>query len=94
MKIFTYSLTLALSGSIISEKGGDAMNQPIRISLAAARVNADLTQKEAAKKLKINVSTLQNYETGKTCPNWDMIHRMESLYGIPMDYLNFQKNSL
>lgn len=70
------------------------MNQPIRLSLAAARVNAEMTQKEAAKLLGINVSTLQNYENGKTCPSWEMVHRMESLYRIPMDFLNFQKSSL
>ena len=67
------------------------MNQTIRISLAAARVNASMTQKEAAKRLGINVATLQHYENGKTCPTWETIHKMVDLYGIPMDNLNFRR---
>ena len=45
----------------------------IRISLEAARVNAKLIQKEAAIKLGISLKTLQNYESGKTKPNWDTL---------------------
>ncbi len=40
------------------------MNFP-KIQIQAARVNANLTQKEAAKKLNISQATLQNYESGK-----------------------------
>lgn len=35
-----------------------------RISLEAARVNAGISQKEAAKRLGINVGTLSNWERG------------------------------
>jgi len=55
----------------------------VRISYAAARVNASLKQSEAAKMLGISEATLQNYESGKTSPNWEMHGKMSELYGIP-----------
>jgi len=61
--------------------------EPIRLSLAAARVNADLTQKEAAEKLQISVSTLRSYEVGNYSPNWNVVKRMSELYGIPINFL-------
>lgn len=64
-----------------------------KISLKAARVNADLTQREAAKALGIDVSTLQNYETGKTVPDWEMVKKIESLYSFPADYIIFARQS-
>ena len=67
------------------------MNEVIRISLAAARVNAELTQRDAASQLGVSLSTLQNYENGKTCPTWETIQRMEEVYGIPRDFLNFRR---
>lgn len=38
------------------------MPEPIQISLAAARVNARLTQEEAAKRMKIGKRTIINWE--------------------------------
>ena len=68
------------------------MNLP-RITLKAARVNADLSQREAAKALGVNVSTLQNYEAGKTVPDWEMVKRIESVYSFPADYIIFTQHS-
>ena len=51
-----------------------------KITLEAARVNAHLTQREAAKKLDISIATLQNYESGKTTPNWNMIQISDRSY--------------
>lgn len=59
----------------------------VRISYAAARVNKRLTQPEAAKALNISLSTLLNYETGKTIPDWDMHNRMADFYGLPSGML-------
>lgn len=58
-----------------------------KITLEAARVNAHLTQKEAAKKLKISVATLQNYESGRTTPDWGVVRRIEELYQYPIDFI-------
>lgn len=59
----------------------------VRISYAAARINASLKQEEAAKKLGVSLSTLQHYESGKTSPNWEMHTRMAELYGLPKEML-------
>lgn len=61
-------------------------NHP-RISMAAARVNAGLTQAAAAELLGVNRSTLVRYESGKTSPDWDVVNKMVDIYEIPIDYL-------
>lgn len=60
-----------------------------KISLKAARVNANLSQHQAADALGINVSTLQNYETGKTIPDWTMVKEIERVYQFPADFILF-----
>lgn len=52
------------------------------ITLKASRVNAGLSQKEAAEKLEINKSTLSNWETGKTYPTVLQLQKIEELYGV------------
>lgn len=55
------------------------------IHLDAARINARLTQVEAAKKLGISKNTLANYETYKTKPDVEMGKKIASLYGMSVD---------
>lgn len=64
-----------------------------KISLKAARVNANLSQKEAATALGVNVSTLQNYEKGETVPDWEMVKRIENTYRFPADFIIFTPES-
>lgn len=64
-----------------------------KITLRAARVNADLSQKAAAAKLGVNVATLQNYESGKTVPDWDMVKLIEEVYRFPADFIIFTRKS-
>lgn len=63
-----------------------------KITLKAVRVNAGLSQAEAAKRLKISRSTLQHYEMGETVPDWDMVQRMVEVYQFPADHIFFSKN--
>lgn len=65
------------------------MNKELKITLEAARVNAGLNQKDAAKKLSINPVTLGRYESGISYPNIDMINKMEKLYGISKDNIKW-----
>ena len=58
-----------------------------KISLAAARVNAGLNQQEAAKALGVSVATLQNYESGKTVPQWGTVQKIERVYKFPADFI-------
>ena len=52
------------------------------ITLKAARVNQNLTQKEAAKLLGISVKTLQNYEAGTSFPDVPIIEKMKRTYHV------------
>ena len=59
------------------------------ITMKAARVNANLTQVEAAKALNISKNTLVNYETGTTVPKIDIAKRMAALYGLTVNDIKF-----
>ena len=63
-----------------------------KISLAAARVNAGLGQKEAAAKLNISNTTLCKWENYESYPTADKIPEICDLYGIHYDYINFLPN--
>lgn len=61
----------------------------IKISLAAARVNAELTQKAVCKALNISKTTLVNYEKRRTVPDMITGKKLANLYKIPIDNLKF-----
>jgi transcriptional regulator with XRE-family HTH domain len=62
-----------------------------QISLAAARVNAKLTQEEVAKNLGISKTTLCNWENGNTEPTISQLRRLGELYKISIDYICIPK---
>lgn len=57
----------------------------IQISLAAARVNAKLTQEDVAKRMKIGKRTIINWEKGASVPSFSDINMLSQIYGIPVD---------
>lgn len=59
----------------------------IKISLAAARVNANLTQEELAGKLGVSKSTVISWESGKSEPKLSQVQAISILSGIPMDFI-------
>ena len=59
------------------------------ITLRAARVNKQMTQVEAAKRLGIAVDTLRQYESGNTFPDVPMIRKIEELYSVSYNDINF-----
>ena len=61
------------------------MPEPIQISLAAARVNARLTQEEAAKRMKICKRTIINWEKGAAIPSFADMKLLADIYNIPID---------
>lgn len=61
------------------------------ITLKAARVNAELTQAEAAKVLGISKGTLANYELYRTKPDIATSKAMATLYGLSVDDIIFLK---
>lgn len=60
-----------------------------KVSLKAARINAELNLTEAADQIGVSVSTVKNWETKKTFPNQPMIERICVVYAIPYDMLKF-----
>lgn len=61
----------------------------VKISIRAARVNANLSQKEAADHLGVSNKTLGFWENGITYPPADKIPAICELYGVSYDNLNF-----
>ncbi|MCR5294767.1 MAG: helix-turn-helix domain-containing protein [Lachnospiraceae bacterium] len=58
-----------------------------KIKLKAARVNAGLTQVEAAGAMHRNKQTIINWETGATEIRYRDLAALSELYGIPVEYL-------
>lgn len=58
-------------------------NVPYRISLAAARVNAGLTQEDVAKALNKNKQTIVNWENGRTTIDTANFMALCRLYHAP-----------
>ena len=61
----------------------------LKISLAAARKNANLTQDQVCKAVKISKTTLVNYEKFRTIPDVKIGGELASLYGISPDNIKF-----
>ena len=55
----------------------------IQISLAAARVNAGMTQEEVASKFKVTKQTIVNWEKGRKELKPAEFNMLSDLYGIP-----------
>ena len=60
-----------------------------KISLRAARVNAGLTQSEAAKKIGVSRDTIINWESGKSSPSVVTFKTIETGYGMSYDDISF-----
>ena len=61
------------------------MENKLQISLAAARVNADLTQDEAADKMGVSRQTIVNWEKGRVIPGIPEMAMLSRIYNIPQD---------
>ena len=69
------------------------MGEQLKISLAAARVNAQMTQEDAANALKIGKRTIINWEKGKTTPSFSDLNMLSQLYRIPLDNIFLKSES-
>lgn len=58
---------------------------PLQITMKAARVNADLTQNEAASRIGVDRTTIVKWESGKTIPSVPKLKMMAEVYGISVD---------
>ena len=57
----------------------------LKISLAAARVNAKMTKDDVAKKLKVSNKTVGNWEKGLAEPSLATLYALCSIYGVHED---------
>ena len=64
---------------------GDKKLEVIQISLAAARVNANLTQEDVAKEMKVSKNTVVNWEKGTSEPTVSQALRLSEIYKMPLD---------
>lgn len=58
-----------------------------KISIASARVNAGMKQSDLASALNVSVSTITNWENGRSEPNVNQLRKISDLSGIPMDFI-------
>ncbi len=63
------------------------------VSLAAARVNVEMTQDDTAKALHVSKSTVVNWEKGKIQPSIIALKALCDLYKVPFDCLRLPKIS-
>jgi len=61
------------------------MAKKIKISLAAARVNANMSQSDTARAMNVTPNTVSNWETGKTAPTVLQMQKMCQIYKMPFD---------
>ena len=59
----------------------------LQISLAAARVNAGMTQEDAAKALNVGKQTIVSWEKGTSEPKMSQSRALSELYKMPLDYI-------
>lgn len=59
----------------------------IKISLAAARVNAKKTQADIAREMHVTRATIANWESGKTKMSEADLLRYSDLCSIPAEYI-------
>lgn len=57
------------------------------VSIAAARVNADMTQQQFADALGVDKCTVYNWENGKGTPSAVALRKISEISKIPMDYI-------
>ena len=61
----------------------------LKLTLKAARINAGLSQSEAARKIGITKDTLSNWERGKSFPDVIKLRRIECAYSVKYDDIIF-----
>ena len=61
------------------------MADTFQITLAAARVNAGMTQEDVAKRLNLSKTTIVNWEKGKIRPGTAQFETLCRIYNVPAD---------
>ena len=59
------------------------------LTLKAARVNAGISVKDAAKACNVSEGTLYSYEAGKSSPKIGTAIKLARVYGVSIDMIEF-----
>lgn len=59
--------------------------EKIQISLAAARVNAGMTQEDVAREMKVGKQTIVSWEKGHTEPTISQMRRLCEIYNLSIE---------
>jgi transcriptional regulator with XRE-family HTH domain len=65
------------------------ISTPPKITLEAARRNADLTLKEAADRIGVSVATLHKWENDSSSVKISQSKKIEEVYQYPIEYIFF-----
>ncbi len=65
----------------------------LQISLAAARVNANLKQADVAKAMHVSKQTIMHWEKGQTEPTISQCRELSRLYDMPLDCIFLPQRS-
>ena len=79
--IIAYSCPIGYTGKM--ERGKNL--ETLQISLAAARVNAGMTQEEVAKEMHVSKATIVNWEKGRIIPGIPEMEMLSRIYKIPQN---------
>jgi len=65
------------------------MEEKLQISLAAARVNAKMTQEDVAKLLRVSKNTVVNWEKGESEPKIFQARVLSKAFKMPLENISF-----
>lgn len=60
----------------------------LKISLPAARVNAEMTQEEVAERMHVSKNTVINWEKGRVDMSFATLQTLADIYGLPIDCIS------
>lgn len=69
------------------------MTDQFQISLAAARVNAEMTQDEVANALNVSRNTIIKWESGKVIPRTPQLMALSQVYHIPIEAISLPEKT-
>ena len=64
-----------------------------KVSLKAARINAGMTQRQAAAALSVNPATIGSWENGMRSPKVELLYKLCEIYRVSIDTIFLQSMS-
>lgn len=62
-----------------------------QITLAAARVNAKMTQADVAREMETTIQTVLNWEHGRSEPTIGQARKLSNLFAVPLNHIFFKE---